>query len=98
MQRWRTCGARARAGWRRGDERFLEGLLEEVSGGAEEGIVRCEFVEDFAKPYPLASAAQLPPRLTGDAFARPSSGVAGAGHDSCGRCMAWKVEQFGGGP
>jgi len=29
-----------------------------VSGGAEEGIVRCEFVEDFAKPYP--SLSRLP--------------------------------------
>jgi cytochrome P450 len=38
---------------------FLEGLLEEVSGGAEEGIVRCEFVEDFAKPYPSLTIATV---------------------------------------
>jgi cytochrome P450 len=38
---------------------FLEGLLEKVSGGAEEGIVRCEFVEDFAKPYPSLTIATV---------------------------------------
>jgi cytochrome P450 len=38
---------------------FLEGLLEQVSGGAEEGIVRCEFVEDFAKPYPSLTIATV---------------------------------------
>jgi cytochrome P450 len=38
---------------------FLEGLLEEVCGGAEEGIVRCEFVEDFAKPYPSLTIATV---------------------------------------
>ncbi|HEY4917738.1 MAG TPA: cytochrome P450 [Solirubrobacteraceae bacterium] len=38
---------------------FLEGLLDEVSGGAEEGIVRCEFVEDFAKPYPSLTIATV---------------------------------------
>jgi cytochrome P450 len=38
---------------------FLEGLLEEVSGGTEEGIVRCEFVEDFAKPYPSLTIATV---------------------------------------
>ncbi len=38
---------------------FLEGLLEKVSGGAEEGTVRCEFVEDFAKPYPSLTIATV---------------------------------------
>ncbi len=33
---------------------FLEGLLERArqEGGDEPGVVRCEFVEAFAKPYP----------------------------------------------
>jgi cytochrome P450 len=39
--------------------KFLEGLLDEVSGSAEEGIVRCEFVEDFAKPYPSLTIATV---------------------------------------
>jgi cytochrome P450 len=38
---------------------FLEGLLDAVSGGAEEGIVRCEFVEAFAKPYPSLTIATV---------------------------------------
>jgi cytochrome P450 len=39
--------------------KFLEGLLDEVSGSAEEGIVRCEFVEGFAKPYPSLTIATV---------------------------------------
>jgi hypothetical protein len=38
---------------------FLEGLLEEASGASEEGIVRCEFVEAFAKPYPSLTIATV---------------------------------------
>jgi cytochrome P450 len=48
---------------------FLEGLLEEVvassgastdgPGGGPEAIVRCEFVEAFAKPYPSQVIAEV---------------------------------------
>jgi cytochrome P450 len=49
---------------------FLEGLLARVvepsaqaragaSGGGEEGILRCEFVDAFAKPYPSQVIAQV---------------------------------------
>jgi cytochrome P450 len=38
---------------------FLEGLLEKASCASEEGIVRCEFVEDFAKPYPSLTIATV---------------------------------------
>jgi|HubBroStandDraft_4_1064222.scaffolds.fasta_scaffold18480_2 cytochrome P450 len=43
---------------------FLEGLLADARAAAsgdgdEEGIVRCEFVEAFAKPYPSQTIAQV---------------------------------------
>jgi cytochrome P450 len=50
---------RAVARYRPAMRGFLEGLLGEVSGGAEEGIARCDFVEDFAKPYPSLTIATV---------------------------------------
>ncbi len=40
---------------------FLEGLLEQAvaRSGAGEGVVRCEFVEAFAKPYPSQVIAEV---------------------------------------
>jgi len=39
---------------------FLQGLLEQASAGTEPGgIVRCEFVEAFAKPYPSQVIAEV---------------------------------------
>jgi cytochrome P450 len=39
---------------------FLEGLLERVlAGSPADGIIRCEFVEAFAKPYPSQVIAQV---------------------------------------
>ena len=40
---------------------FLEGLLEQVvaRAGGEQGVLRCEFVEAFAKPYPSQVIAEV---------------------------------------
>lgn len=40
---------------------FLEGLLEEAvqSGRGEDGVVRCDFVEAFAKPFPSQVIASV---------------------------------------
>jgi cytochrome P450 len=38
---------------------FLEGLLTQATANAEDGVVRCEFVEAFAKPYPSLVIADV---------------------------------------
>jgi hypothetical protein len=38
---------------------FLEGLLDDAAAGSRDGVVRCEFVEAFAKPYPSLTIATV---------------------------------------
>ncbi len=38
---------------------FLEGLFADACAGAREGVVRCDFVEAFAKPYPSQTIARV---------------------------------------
>ncbi len=58
-----ALSARAVERYRPAMRGFLEGLLADAraaSGdGDEEGVVRCEFVEAFAKPYPSQTIAQV---------------------------------------
>ncbi|HTR72597.1 MAG TPA: hypothetical protein VMG80_03300, partial [Solirubrobacteraceae bacterium] len=38
---------------------FLEGLLADACAGARDGVVKCDFVEAFAKPYPSQTIARV---------------------------------------
>ena len=38
---------------------FLEGLFAEACSGARDGVVGCDFVEAFAKPYPSQTIARV---------------------------------------
>ena len=56
-----ALSARAVERWRPAMRGFLEGLLADAcaAGRAAEGVVRCEFVEAFAKPYPSQTIARV---------------------------------------
>ena len=54
-----ALSARAVERWRPAMRGFLEGLLADAcaAGTGADGVVRCEFVEAFAKPYPSQTIA-----------------------------------------
>jgi cytochrome P450 len=56
-----ALSARAVERYRPAMRGFLEGLLADAcaAGGDGEGVVRCEFVEAFAKPYPSQTIARV---------------------------------------
>src|ERR1700691_1426975 len=56
-----ALSARAVARWRPAMRESLEGLLSDAraAGTDGEGVVRCEFVEAFAKPYPSQTIARV---------------------------------------
>jgi cytochrome P450 len=56
-----ALSARAVARYRPAMRGFLEGLLADAraAGTDAEGVVRCEFVEAFAKPYPSQTIARV---------------------------------------
>jgi cytochrome P450 len=54
-----ALSARAVERYRPAMRGFLEELLERACAGAKEGVVRCEFVEAFAKPYPSLVIADV---------------------------------------
>jgi cytochrome P450 len=56
-----ALSARAVERYRPAMRGFLEGLLADAcaAGTDEEGVVRCEFVEAFAKPYPSQTIARV---------------------------------------
>ena len=55
-----ALSARAVERWRPAMRGFLEGLLADAcaAGTDKDGVVRCEFVEAFAKPYPSQTIAR----------------------------------------
>jgi cytochrome P450 len=56
-----ALSARAVERWRPAMRGFLEGLLADAcaAGTDGDGVVRCEFVEAFAKPYPSQTIARV---------------------------------------
>jgi cytochrome P450 len=56
-----ALSARAVARWRPAMREFLEGLMAAARAADTdgEGVVRCEFVEAFAKPYPSQTIARV---------------------------------------
>jgi cytochrome P450 len=58
-----ALSARAVERWRPAMREFLEGLWSDAcaagADGEGDGVVRCEFVEAFAKPYPSQTIAQV---------------------------------------
>ena len=56
-----ALSARAVERWRPAMRGFLEGLLADAcaAGTDADGVVRCEFVEAFAKPYPSQTIARV---------------------------------------
>ena len=55
-----ALSARAVRRYRPAMRGFLEGLLADArAAGDDDGVVRCEFVEAFAKPYPSQTIAQV---------------------------------------
>jgi cytochrome P450 len=56
-----ALSARAVERWRPAMRGFLEGLMADAcaAGADGEGVVRCEFVEAFAKPYPSQTIARV---------------------------------------
>ncbi len=56
-----ALSARAVGRWRPAMREFLEGLWADAcaAGADGEGVVRCEFVEAFAKPYPSQAIARV---------------------------------------